>query len=838
MVRSLVTLGFVLLAVLPAAAQVTCNLELEVTCSTGAQGAVCTAVTTNRGADCSGAFHSGWIASAGNDLSVTMSEPTTSMTMSCSADFVPGQAECTADNLVLKAGAKLTSKVTVNAARDVSLLATTRVGALAYGRERGSAAAFADARFPTCTPSITAPPVTQHGVDYTVAWSPVIDGSAQYTIEESTFPDFGRDVKTAQVNGLSKTFVHDNLLEAETYYYRVRPTHCAGGVAEFSSTAETVVQAPVFVDARSAGVTVPVGSDDRTSFIIRIPWPGHVGSGAPLGYTVSTDQPFLSVNVKEGLFTTSGANVRVTADPESLQPGTNSGTLTLALTLTDATGAKVPAGTIDVPVSIHVAPPVGTSMKTNPYDGTLIIPVVTHVNGISSPFLSDVRLTNPASTPRMYAITMTSTRDRTTSSRTMRVSVEKEETLALDDIVSNYFGFGATANPDDFGFGSLEIRPIRHSTPLYAASRTYASTAGGTFGQYIPALPYSRFMRRPAVVGDEPSLVQSLQHVSQSTRFRTNLGLAEGAGQRASVRVRFFDRIGTLVKEVPIELRAGEMRQDNIAFYPYEVPAFEDGRIEVVLTSFSGAVAAYASVIDNRTSDPLAVMPVSPNRISTKRVVLPGIAELPPPARQNFHSDVRLFNGGTFDLQVTPTFYPQGGGAPKTVAARTVRAGEVAAFDNILPTLFNLSNTGGSVVFTTNAAAPLVATARTYTTVANGGSFGQFIPGVTPAEGTGRGERPLQLLQLEQSSRFRSNVGLTELTGNPVTVRLRMYRNNRVEVRDVPLKANEFVQFQPLPTPAYNARISVEVIEGSGRVTAYGSVIDNRSLDPTYVPAQ
>ena len=36
----------------------------------------------------------------------------------------------------------------------------------------------------------------------------------------------------------------------------------------------------------------------------------------------------------------------------------------------------------------------------------------------------------------------------------------------------------------------------------------------------------------------------------------------------------------------------------------------------------------------------------------------------------------------------------------------------------------------------------------------------------------------------------------------------------------------------------YNARISVEVTGGTGRVAAYGSVIDNKSLDPTYVPAQ
>ena len=45
----------------------------------------------------------------------------------------------------------------------------------------------------------------------------------------------------------------------------------------------------------------------------------------------------------------------------------------------------------------------------------------------------------------------------------------------------------------------------------------------------------------------------------------------------------------------------------------------------------------------------------------------------------------------------------------------------------------------------------------------NGGTFGQFIPGVTPDEGIGLGSRALQVLQLEQSDRFRSNLGIAKL---------------------------------------------------------------------------
>ena len=35
----------------------------------------------------------------------------------------------------------------------------------------------------------------------------------------------------------------------------------------------------------------------------------------------------------------------------------------------------------------------------------------------------------------------------------------------------------------------------------------------------------------------------------------------------------------------------------------------------------------------------------------------------------------------------------------------------------------------------------------------------------------------------------------------------------------------------------YNARISIRVTDGDGRITAYGSVVDMLTSDPTYVPA-
>src|SRR5262249_57421709 len=115
--------------------------------------------------------------------------------------------------------------------------------------------------------------------------------------------------------------------------------------------------------------------------------------------------------------------------------------------------------------------------------------------------------------------------------------------------------------------------------------------------------------------------------------------------------------------------------------------------------------------------------------------------------------------------------------------------------------------------------------------------------------GVGLAAARRQTLRLGESQTFRSTLGRAELSGNPARVRApATIPDSKTAVNaDIPLAANEFHQFGSVlaslglnqgNTSVYNARISVQVISGTGRVTAYGSVIDNVSKDPTYVPAQ
>jgi len=115
---------------------------------------------------------------------------------------------------------------------------------------------------------------------------------------------------------------------------------------------------------------------------------------------------------------------------------------------------------------------------------------------------------------------------------------------------------------------------------------------------------------------------------------------------------------------------------------------------------------------------------------------------------------------------------------------------------------------------------------------------------VTPNEAIALGGRSLEILQVEDSVRYRSNIGIAETSGRDAVVELTVNMpDTRVAPKiTVPLAANEFKQLPLLRGlnlgNVYNARITVRVVEGQGRITAYGSVIDQLTNDPTYIPAQ
>ena len=175
----------------------------------------------------------------------------------------------------------------------------------------------------------------------------------------------------------------------------------------------------------------------------------------------------------------------------------------------------------------------------------------------------------------------------------------------------------------------------------------------------------------------------------------------------------------------------------------------------------------------------------------------------------------------------------------------TIAAGEVFASDNILNTMFGITApfVGGSLLVTTPETTSIIATARTYAQTDNG-TYGQFVPAVTPNDSVGVGTRSLNILQVEQSVNMRTNIGLVETTGKSADVEVSLVLPDTKATPKVvfSMQPNSFTQFNVadfnVGNAVYNARVVVKVTGGSGKVSAYGSVIDNKTADPTYVPAQ
>ncbi|HEX8154676.1 MAG TPA: hypothetical protein VF698_16200, partial [Thermoanaerobaculia bacterium] len=683
-------------------------------------------------------------------------------------------------------------------------------------------------------PSVVAD--TQSGQTYTLSWAAVA-GAIRYEVDEASNAAFNR----AQTQSVTATslLITKIVSNAQPFFYRVRAfTACSARPSLDSPAVRIVVQPPPSPTDPNPNSNVPAGSKRPT--VLRVFVPGQ-GSGN-VTFAATVDKPWLTVNPSAGLLPPEGITLDVTADPASLPNGTFTGTVIVAIDDgVRALGHAIANGTTvkKTPVSISLVTPVSPATGAFAGEGSLIIPSVGHLDGLASRWRSDVRLANTTLDSGRYQLTF-SPEDPALATQDTIVEIEAGRTMALDDIVRNWYGIGSLGEASN---GMLAIRPLAPASSgnertTAVSSRTFNSTANGSLGQFIPAIPFSNFIAAPAQNQARPVL--SLQQIAQSSAFRTNVGLVEASGHPVDVVLSIFDSAGTKLRAVPVSLAAGEQRQLN-GFLTANGISLEDGRIEVTAVGGEGRVTAYASVVDNRSGDPLLVSPVQLGAETSRRYVLPGAADLNTPVAA-WRTDMRVLNASSSPQTAQLTFHPQANGAPLT-ASLTINPGETRRLDNVLQSLFGARDTAGAVHVSTPNDSTLVVTGRTYNQT-GGGTLGQFIPAVTPAEAVAAGQPALQILQAEESVRYRTNLGLAEVNGQAAHVQVSVILpDSRTTPQiELDLAPNEFRQLAILRDlgfdGAYNARIEVRVTGGAGSVTAYGSVVDMTTQDPTYIPAQ
>jgi subtilisin-like proprotein convertase family protein len=233
--------------------------------------------------------------------------------------------------------------------------------------------------------------------------------------------------------------------------------------------------------------------------------------------------------------------------------------------------------------------------------------------------------------------------------------------------------------------------------------------------------------------------------------------------------------------------------------------------------------------------------PVVPIPREVDAAVLPVVGRVQ--GTKFFLSDVRLYNPTaapkTFSLFYVPTGQS---GATALRATRTVGAGQVLALNDVVFSEFGFDSSIGELTVVGSDSA-FLATSRAYTQSANG-TFGQFVPGFRSVGGLSLGQGRATANGFSKNSRFHTNVGFTEVSGAPVTVRIDLLDGNGATIasttRDA--EANQTVLITDIVGDrglgsASNFRVDFTVTSPTGRIVPFGILLDDATGDGLFEPA-
>lgn len=213
----------------------------------------------------------------------------------------------------------------------------------------------------------------------------------------------------------------------------------------------------------------------------------------------------------------------------------------------------------------------------------------------------------------------------------------------------------------------------------------------------------------------------------------------------------------------------------------------------------------------------------------------------------SFHTDAGIFNPSqTKSIQIQAYFLPVGnvdnsGAQPVTIS---VPKRTQLIYNDVVSALFHSSALGAIRLSSSD---DFVATQRIYAAV-NGDTLGQFVGGVDATTALKNGV----VIQLKnnggggQHMTFRTNVGAVNPNGTAANITWRVYdKTNAVIGSPHQMTMPPYGVVGPTPMTAFGDSIPAGAdlsdawvgFVSDQPIVAYGSVVDNGSSDPTYIPA-
>jgi subtilisin-like proprotein convertase family protein len=448
-----------------------------------------------------------------------------------------------------------------------------------------------------------------------------------------------------------------------------------------------------------------------------------------------------------------------------------------------------------------------------------IIPVVAHLNGENgSLFRSDLVLFNRGSAPQTVSALLTpSGANGTTAFFAAKLQVLPQQVLTIRDIVASLF---ATS-----GSGSLDLQ--FDGDALLVWSSLYDATPHGRLAQTIESVAPATAIGR-----GESAYVTPV--VRRSATFRTNAGVAEIAGGSGVVRITMQSLgfpVGQFREVGAIDVPIAPFSHAQVALVATSFPGtFTTARIEMV--SGNARVVAYGSLIENRSGDP-AYLPARSFPALPATLTVPVIGSASGIAGTVWMSDLWI------DTEQTPI---------RVTDTRTYRSDGTATATPgfIYPTLaYPIGETTSPSPrgqLDVDAPAGVLAATRMMATAADGTRRGALILPQALSESIGEGESQ-DVAGVDSNLENRTNIGVSEITGNPVLVRVSVFDAAGTALGTTtlsvgPRQNTQLPLLQIVPAGVTAGHVRFAVLSGGGRVLAYASVVDNQSNDTTFLLAR
>jgi hypothetical protein len=323
---------------------------------------------------------------------------------------------------------------------------------------------------------------------------------------------------------------------------------------------------------------------------------------------------------------------------------------------------------------------------------------------------------------------------------------------------------------------------------------------------------------------------------------RSNLGIAVLGNDDVDLLLRIRGADGSIRGQLPLTVPGGGWRQLNRVLQEVGVTAEPGLYAEVavadpVVAPLSSRFAVFASVVDNTSGDPtyLAAQWVGDGG----EIVIPVAAHNPGVGGTSWVTDVSTINWRGDDHSLCSfDFLAEGAtNAPDPAAWGffALEADEHLVLSDVVLSVFARSNAKGAI--RTADAVSENRWSRTYNDGGGTGTYGQGMPGLTVTDHAVSGSDRGELIGLDETASYRSNLGLVNTSDQPCTVQLELFdaAGIRLGVATVVLPPLGMEQisapFAPY-APVRDGRVSMTSDRG---VLAYASVVDNATGDATTV---